>query len=216
MEGATPRFAWGRADFRACERAPRTDRLAAAAARIGSVTVQTDTESQSVQPAMPVRHRRLGPRDHIAMHVSPLDPGDGGGAGPFAPEASTESRSPPSSGGRRRLRAGAPRNRSAAPGSVAQLEAILNEHREHEKTLKSTLLAAPEAGGRHQGRCRRRSTADHPRGPGAVGVCCSRRHRSRVEDIQREIDGLKLKRRDVETSIEASIQTLRNYARVRS
>ena len=33
---------------------------------------------------------------------------------------------------------------------------------------------------------------------------------ARLEDIQREIDGLKLKRRDVETSIEASIQTLRN------
>ena len=32
----------------------------------------------------------------------------------------------------------------------------------------------------------------------------------RLEDIQREIDGLKLKRRDVETSIEATIQTLRN------
>jgi hypothetical protein len=28
--------------------------------------------------------------------------------------------------------------------------------------------------------------------------------------VQREIDGLKLKRRDVETSIEATIQTLRN------
>ena len=33
---------------------------------------------------------------------------------------------------------------------------------------------------------------------------------ARLEDIQREIDGLKLKRRDVETSIEATIQTLRN------
>ena len=33
---------------------------------------------------------------------------------------------------------------------------------------------------------------------------------SRLEDIQREIDGLKLKRRDVETSIESTIQTLRN------
>ena len=33
---------------------------------------------------------------------------------------------------------------------------------------------------------------------------------ARVEDIQRDIDGLKLKRRDVETSLEASIQTLRN------
>ena len=33
---------------------------------------------------------------------------------------------------------------------------------------------------------------------------------ARLEDIQREIDGLKLKRKDVETSIEATIQTLRN------
>ena len=33
---------------------------------------------------------------------------------------------------------------------------------------------------------------------------------ARLEDIQREIDGLKLKRKDVETTIEASIQTLRN------
>ena len=33
---------------------------------------------------------------------------------------------------------------------------------------------------------------------------------ARLEDIQREIDGLKLKRKSVETSIEATIQTLRN------
>ena len=32
---------------------------------------------------------------------------------------------------------------------------------------------------------------------------------ARLEDVQREIDGLKLKRKDVETSIEATIQTLR-------
>src|SRR5215468_9373509 len=33
---------------------------------------------------------------------------------------------------------------------------------------------------------------------------------ARLEDVQREIDGLKLTRRDVETTIEATIQTLRN------
>ena len=33
---------------------------------------------------------------------------------------------------------------------------------------------------------------------------------SRLEDIQREIDGLKLKRRDVETSLESTISTLKN------
>ena len=33
---------------------------------------------------------------------------------------------------------------------------------------------------------------------------------ARLEDVQREIDGLKLKRREVETSLESTIQTLRN------
>ena len=33
---------------------------------------------------------------------------------------------------------------------------------------------------------------------------------ARLEDVQREIDGMKLKRRDVETTLEATIHTLRN------
>ena len=33
---------------------------------------------------------------------------------------------------------------------------------------------------------------------------------ARLEDVQREIDGLKLKRRDVETSVESVITSLRN------
>jgi hypothetical protein len=32
----------------------------------------------------------------------------------------------------------------------------------------------------------------------------------RAEDVQREIDGLKLKRKDAETAVEATIQALRN------
>ena len=36
------------------------------------------------------------------------------------------------------------------------------------------------------------------------------RTQARLEDVQREIDGMKLKRRDVETTIESTIQTLRN------
>ena len=33
---------------------------------------------------------------------------------------------------------------------------------------------------------------------------------ARLEDVTREIDGMKLKRRDVETTLEATISTLRN------
>ena len=66
-----------------------------------------------------------------------------------------------------------------------------------------------EARRRHQGPRRGRGAPHHPRGPGALGLLLEKTQ-ARLEDIQREIDGLKLKRKDVETSIEATIQTLRN------
>jgi len=36
------------------------------------------------------------------------------------------------------------------------------------------------------------------------------RAQARLEDVQREIDGMKLKRKDVEITVESTIQTLRN------
>ena len=48
---------------------------------------------------------------------------------------------------------------------------------------------------------------DHHAGPPRLLL---EKTQARLEDVQREIDGLKLKRRDVETTLEATIQTLRN------
>ena len=92
---------------------------------------------------------------------------------------------------------------------VTRMEAAINEHRELEKNLKATLLTAqgspttsgPRRIGKPSTSCTR---------PKGAPICCWRRRRPGLEDIQRGIDGLKLKRKDVETTIEATIQTLRN------
>ena len=92
---------------------------------------------------------------------------------------------------------------------VSRMEALLTEHREHEKSLKTTLIAAQKLADDIK------STAEHEaqrilREAQGRSDLLLEKTQARLEDVQREIDGLKLKRRDVETTIEATIQTLRN------
>lgn len=92
---------------------------------------------------------------------------------------------------------------------LSRTEAILNEHREHEKTLKTTLLAAQKLADDIKAGAESEAHRIIREAQGRSDLLLEK-SQARVEDIQREIDGLKLKRRDVETSIEATIQTLRN------
>jgi cell division initiation protein len=92
---------------------------------------------------------------------------------------------------------------------LMRMEAVLNEHREHEKNLQNTLLTAQKVSDDI------RATAELDaqrivREAEGHSELLLERTQARLEDIQREIDGLKLKRKDVETSIEANIATLRN------
>ena len=92
---------------------------------------------------------------------------------------------------------------------LAQTEALLNEHREHEQNLKSTLMTAQKLADDikvHAHQEAQRIVRDAE----ARSDLLLEKTQARLEDVQREIDGLKLKRRDVETSIESTIQTLRN------
>jgi cell division initiation protein len=92
---------------------------------------------------------------------------------------------------------------------LSRTEAILNEHREHEKNLKSTLLAAQKLGDDIKASADGEAHRIVREAQGRSDLLLEKTQ-ARLEDIQREIDGLKLKRRDVETSIESTIQTLRN------
>jgi len=114
---------------------------------------------------------------------------------------------------------------------LMRMEAVLAEHREHEKNLQATMLTAQklsddikstaEAEAKRiiataDAESRRVATATEAEAKRMMRDAESRsdllleKTQARLEDIQREIDGLKLKRKDVETTIEASIATLRN------
>lgn len=92
---------------------------------------------------------------------------------------------------------------------LARTEALLNEQREHEKELKTMLLAAQKLADDIRTNANNEAHRIVREAQGRSELLLEKTQ-ARLEDVQREIDGLKLKRRDAETSIEATIQTLRN------
>ena len=92
---------------------------------------------------------------------------------------------------------------------LMRMEAVLNEHREHEKNLQNTMMTAQRLSDDIKANAELEARRIIREAEGRSDLLLEKTQ-SRVEDIQREIDGLKLKRKDVETSIEANISTLRN------
>jgi cell division initiation protein len=88
---------------------------------------------------------------------------------------------------------------------LSNMEAVLSEHREHERNLRNTLLTAQKLAEDIRG-----NADEEGREAEGRATLLLEKAQARVEDIQREIDGLRLKRRDVETSIEGTISTLKN------
>ena len=92
---------------------------------------------------------------------------------------------------------------------VSRLEMVVRGHVEQEKSLQNTLITAQRLAddikaGAEEDAMRIVREAE------SRSALLIDKTQARVEDIQRDIDGLKLKRRDVETSLESSIQALRN------
>ena len=92
---------------------------------------------------------------------------------------------------------------------VTRLEALINEHREHERNLKSTLMTAQKLADDIKANAQEEAKRILRDAEGRSELLLQKTQ-ARLEDIQREIDGLRLKRKDVETTIESTIQTLRN------
>jgi len=92
---------------------------------------------------------------------------------------------------------------------VARLEGIVNEQREHERSLKSTLMTAQKLSEDIKANAEQDARRIVNEAEGRSELLLDKTQ-SRLEDIQREIDGLKLKRKDVEVTIEASIAALKN------
>jgi cell division initiation protein len=92
---------------------------------------------------------------------------------------------------------------------VVRMEAIINEHREHERTLKVTLITAQRLADEIKSQAELEAQRVQRDAEGRAALMLDKAQ-ARLEDIQREIDGLRLKRKDVESSIESTIQTLRH------
>jgi cell division initiation protein len=92
---------------------------------------------------------------------------------------------------------------------ISKMEALLSQHREHERNLRDTLLTAQRVSDdiRANADVQARQILRDAEGRSDLLL---QKTQARLEDVQREIDGMKLKRREVETTIESTISTLRN------
>jgi cell division initiation protein len=92
---------------------------------------------------------------------------------------------------------------------LQKAEAVLNEHRGQEKNLRNTLMTAQKLADDIK------ETAQQEAGRivrDAEGRADLQLQKSqvRVDEVQREIDSLRMKRREVETSLEGLVATLQN------
>jgi len=92
---------------------------------------------------------------------------------------------------------------------LVRMEVVLAENRGQEKNLQSTLMTAQKLSDDIKANAEQEAKRIVREAEGRSDLLLDKTQ-ARLEDIQREIDGLKLKRKDVETSIEANISTLRN------
>jgi cell division initiation protein len=89
------------------------------------------------------------------------------------------------------------------------MEVLLNQHREHERDLHNTLITAQRLSDDIRANADSQARQIIREAEGRSDLLLQKTQ-ARLEDVQREIDGMKLKRREVENSLEASIGTLRS------
>jgi cell division initiation protein len=92
---------------------------------------------------------------------------------------------------------------------LGRMEAALNEHREREKDLRATLMTAQRVADDIKTQADQEGKRIIREAEGRASLLLEKAQ-ARLDDVQREIDGLRLKRKDVETSVEAVIQSLHN------
>ena len=94
-------------------------------------------------------------------------------------------------------------------GELARLEGLINEHRESERNLRNTLLTAQRLADEIKANAEQEAGRVVREAEGRSDLILQKAA-ARTDDIQREIDTLRMKRREVESSLESSITALRN------
>lgn len=92
---------------------------------------------------------------------------------------------------------------------LARLESLLTQHRELEGSLKTTLISAQKVADDMRETAHAEAARIVREAEGRAEML-QQKAMARLEDVQREIDGLKMKRRETETGVESLISTLHN------
>jgi len=83
---------------------------------------------------------------------------------------------------------------------MMKMEVIINEHREHERTLKTTLITAQKLADEIKAHAEHEAQRILREAEGRTELLLHK-GQTRLDETQREIDALKLKRKEVETSL---------------
>jgi cell division initiation protein len=92
---------------------------------------------------------------------------------------------------------------------IVRLEASLNQFRELEGSLKTTLMSAQKIADDMRENAMQEAQRIVREAEGRADLLMQRTQ-AKTEDIEREIDGLRIKRREAETNLEATIAALHN------
>jgi cell division initiation protein len=90
---------------------------------------------------------------------------------------------------------------------VAKLDAVLGEHRGQERNLRNTLLTAQKLADEVKEQAEKEAAIIIREAEGRADLLLQKTQ-TRLEDVQREIDTLRMKRKEVENDIEALVRTL--------
>ncbi|MGE5357662.1 MAG: DivIVA domain-containing protein [Bacteroidales bacterium] len=90
---------------------------------------------------------------------------------------------------------------------ATRLEALLNEHREHERDLRNTLLAAQRLGDDIKAAAEQEARRVVREAEGRADLLLEKAQ-ARAEDIQRDIEALRMKRREAHNAVESTIKAL--------
>ena len=90
---------------------------------------------------------------------------------------------------------------------VAKLDAVLGEHRGQERNLRNTLLTAQKLAEEIKEQAQREAELIVREAEGRADLLLQKAQ-ARIEEVQREIDSLRMRRREVENDLEAMVRTL--------
>jgi cell division initiation protein len=92
---------------------------------------------------------------------------------------------------------------------LTRTQAQLDELREHERNLRNTLLTAQKLADEIRNNAEQEAKRLVREAESRADLVLQKAQ-SRLEDVQREVDNVRLKRKDAEASLESTIATLRN------